>query len=217
MGNVRPVREALNIAGPAGQLEVLLEAPRGMGRHKVAVLCHPHPQHQGTMMNKVVHTLARAMNDMGIPAVRFNFRGVGASEGEYGAGIGEADDARAVSGWAVDHYDGADLCLLGFSFGGMVACRAALTENPVQLITVAPAVTSLASLLDGGQPDCPWLIVQGEDDEVVPCGAVLDWVNGMAPGPEIVVLPGVSHFFHGNLTLLRETVVSHLDSQWSTN
>lgn len=214
MSNVRPLREAVNIAGPAGQLEGLLEAPKRIDRHKVAVLCHPHPQHQGTMMNKVVHTLSRAMNDLGVPAVRFNFRGVGASEGEYAGGIGETDDARAVSSWSVNRYDGAELCLIGFSFGGMVACRAALTAHPAQLITVAPAVTSAEALLNGAQPDCPWLIVQGEADEVVSCTALLDWVNSLAPGPEVIVLPDVSHFFHGNLTLLRETVVSHLEARW---
>jgi alpha/beta superfamily hydrolase len=214
VGYAGPVKEALNIAGPVGQLEVLLEAPRQIDRQMVAVLCHPHPQHQGTMMNKVIHTLSRAMNDMGIPAVRFNFRGVGVSEGEYADGIGETDDVLAVSRWAVERYAGAELCLIGFSFGGMVACRAAMTAPPAQLITVAPAVTSLESLLERGQPDCPWLIIQGEADEVAPCTALLDWVNRLDSGPEVIVLPDVDHFFHGKLTLLRETVVSQLETQW---
>ncbi len=214
MGYAGPVKEALNIAGPAGQLEILLEAPRQIDRQMVAVLCHPHPQHQGTMMNKVIHTLSRAMNDIGVPAVRFNFRGVGISDGEYAGGIGETDDALAVSSWALNRYDGAELCLIGFSFGGIVACRAAMSAHPAQLITVAPAVTSLESLLNGGQPECPWLIVQGDADEVAPCAALLDWINRLEEGPEVIVLPDVDHFFHGKLTLLRKTVVSHLETHW---
>jgi alpha/beta superfamily hydrolase len=212
--NGRSSREALYIDGPAGQLEALLEVPKQVDRHTVAVLCHPHPQHQGTMMNKVIHTLSRSMNDLGIPAVRFNFRGVGTSEGKYAGGIGETDDALAVIEWARTRYGDADLCLLGFSFGGMVACRAALSARPKQLVTVAPAVLGMAALLNGAQPDCPWLVIQGETDEVVSCDALLEWFNQLAPGPELIVLPEVSHFFHGNLTLLRETVVSYLESAW---
>jgi alpha/beta superfamily hydrolase len=211
----RPVKEALYIDGPAGRLEALLEAPKNIERPMVAVLCHPHPQHQGTMMNKVIHTLSRSMNDLGVPAVRFNFRGVGASDGAYADGVGETDDALAVIDWARQRYAGADLCLLGFSFGAMVACRAALTAGAAQLITVSPAVSSMGGLLNGAQPECPWLIIQGDADEVVSCEALLDWVNRLSPGPELVILPEVDHFFHGKLTLLRETVVSHLESAWS--
>jgi len=204
----------LTIIGPTGQIEALLEVPRVGDEQRVAVLCHPHPQHQGTLMNKVVHTLSRAMNDLGMPAIRFNFRGVGASEGAFADGIGETDDTLAVIDWAMDHYPGAELCLLGFSFGAMVAARAALSAKPVQLVTVAPAATRMASLLDGRQPECPWLIVQGETDEVVACAEVVAWVNGFAPGPELVVVPDAGHFFHGRLTGLREIVVNHLVAQW---
>jgi alpha/beta superfamily hydrolase len=208
------LRDAVNILGPAGQLEALLEQPKEPLVRKIAVLCHPHPQYQGTMLNKVVHTLARSMNDLGVPAIRFNFRGVGASEGEYAGGIGETEDTLSVIDWARDRYPQAELCLVGFSFGAMVACRAALSADPIQLVTVAPAVTRMQGLLEGSQPACPWLIVQGEADEVVACSEVIQWVNGLAPGPELIVLPDVGHFFHGCLTLLRETVVSHFSSQW---
>jgi len=209
------LREAITIPGPAGQLEALLEEPKELREQKVAVLCHPHPQYQGTMLNKVVHTLARSMNDLGLPAIRFNFRGVGASEGEYGGGIGETDDTLSVINWALDRYSGAELCLVGFSFGAMVACRAALSTSPYQLVTVAPAVARMQGLLQNSQPDCPWLLVQGEADEVVACSEVIEWINGLAPGPELIVIPEVGHFFHGCLTLLRETVVSHLSAKWN--
>jgi alpha/beta superfamily hydrolase len=214
MGEGKRVRESLDISGPAGQIEALLEEPKEIQRPMVAVICHPHPQYQGTMHNKVVHTLSRSMNDLGVPTVRFNFRGVGASEGTYAEGIGEVDDALAVAQWAKHRYDCEQLCLLGFSFGGMVAARAALSAGPVQLVTVAPAVAAMEALLNGAQPDCPWLIVQGEADEVVSCEALVEWFNQLAPGPELVVLPDVSHFFHGKLTLLRETVVSYLQTSW---
>ena len=165
-------------------------------------------------MNKVVHTLSRAMNDLGVPAIRFNFRGVGASEGAFANGLGETDDTLAVVDWAEQHYPGAELCLLGFSFGGMVAARAALTAAPVQLVTVAPAASRMAGLLEGRQPECPWLIVQGETDDVVSCAEIVSWVDGLAPGPQLVVVPDTGHFFHGRLTKLREIVVNHLEAQW---
>jgi alpha/beta superfamily hydrolase len=203
------------ISGPAGELEALLEEPKGDLLPYVAVICHPHPLYHGTMLNKVVHTLSRAMNDLRVPVVRFNFRGVGASEGGYAEGIGEAQDALAVAAWAGTRYSNARLCLLGFSFGGMVACRAALGADVAHLVTVAPAVSRLGGILDGRQPACPWLIVQGDADEVVDCADVVEWFNSLTPGPELVVLPDVDHFFHGRLTLLRETVVGYFKDSWS--
>jgi alpha/beta superfamily hydrolase len=205
-----PRRASLTLEGPAGHIETLLEEPGASTGRAVAVLCHPHPQFHGTMLNKVVHTLARAVNRLGVPAVRFNFRGVGASDGRYTKGQGEVEDALAVSDWARQRYAGADLWLGGFSFGAMVACRAALTAAPARLVTVAPPATRSADFLDGAQPDCPWLIVQGDADEVCSCDAVIEWVNSLAPGPELVVLPGVDHYFHGRLTVLRETVEAFL-------
>jgi alpha/beta superfamily hydrolase len=204
------VKEALTIDGPAGQIEALLDAPQGGPDRRVAVLCHPHPQFQGTMLNKVVHTLARAMNDLAIPAIRFNFRGVGASSGEFGGGVGETQDALAVSRWALEKYPSAKLWLCGFSFGGMIAANAALSANPEQLVTIAPAVTRMKGLLGGAQPDCPWLIIHGEEDEVVDCDETVRWVNELSPGPRLILLPEVGHFFHGRLTVLRHTLVANL-------
>lgn len=211
MAGKAPIKDALTLHGPAGSIEALLETPREHDGSRVAVLCHPHPLYKGTMLNKVVHTLARTMNEIGMPALRFNFRGVGASEGEYGDGYGEGDDAAAVAEWARERFDGADVWLCGFSFGGMAACRAALSANPAQLLTVAPPAGRMSGILDGRQPGCPWLIVQGEDDEVVSCDEVVAWVNSLEPGPDLVVLPDVDHFFHGRLTVLRNTVLEKLN------
>ncbi len=206
-----PLRESLMLPGATGQLEALVEEPRSQSQPTaVAVLCHPHPQFQGTMLNKVVHTLGRFANDQGMPAVRFNFRGVGASDGDYADGYGEADDAAAVCQWARDRYAGAELWLAGFSFGAMAAARAALSVKPAQLVSIAPPAPRMAGLLEDRQPECPWLIVQGDADEVVDCEGVVNWVNTLAPGPRLLVLPGVDHFFHGKLTLLRDTLTEEL-------
>ncbi|MBA3564444.1 MAG: alpha/beta hydrolase [Gammaproteobacteria bacterium] len=198
----------LSIDGPAGRLEALLDEPK-QPASAVAVVCHPHPLHQGTMRNKVVHTLARAFNELELPVVRFNYRGVGASEGRYGDVVGETRDALAVVGWARHRWPGVDIWMGGFSFGAVVALRVALATEIAQLVTIAPPVEQLEPG-GGGQPDCPWLIVQGDRDEVVDCEAVVAWVNELAPGPRLVVLEGVSHFFHGRLTELKETLVDIL-------
>jgi len=204
-----PSKEFLTIDGPVGTLEGLLEVPEGFAGNRVAVLCHPHPQYQGTMLNKVVHTLARAMTDMGIAALRFNFRGTGVSEGTYAGGSGEVDDVEAVADYVAKRWPDADLWLAGFSFGAIVAARAALQLKPEQLISIAPAVNlpgrDLVAL-----PATPWLIVQGDADELVPVAAVRAWVASLSPSPELVVLPGVDHFFHGELGALRQTLLLRL-------
>lgn len=201
---------ALTIAGPAGRLEASLDEPDGATPTAVAVVCHPHPLHQGTLRNKVVHTLARTFHQLGLAAVRFNYRGVGASEGSYGELTGEIGDALAVVDWARARWPGTPIWMGGFSFGSIVALRVAQVTEIAQLVTIAPPVERF-DLAGGMQPACPWLIVQGGDDEVVDCEAVVAWVNALAPGPQLVVLEGVSHFFHGRLTELRETLVGNLE------
>ena len=163
------------------------------------------------MLNKVVHTVSRAMIDLGAPALRFNFRGVGASDGQYGEGVGETDDALAACEWMRARYPGAGLLLAGFSFGAMVACRAALTARPgASHQRSRRRWGARGSSSTAGSPDVPWLIIQGDADGVVPSEEVAAWVAELGAGPELVVLPGVDHFFHGNLTLLRQTLVERL-------
>ena len=205
-----PTKESLTINGPVGQLEALLEQPEAFDGRRVAVLCHPHPQHQGTMLNKVVHTLARAMTDLGILAVRFNFRGVGASDGEYGDGLGELDDLKYVAAWVRQRWPKAELWLAGFSFGAVVSARAAAQLAPARLVSIAPAVSILGREL-AVVPAMPWLIVQGDADDVVACNDVIEWAENLDPRPELIILPGVDHFFHGHLVSLRELLVAHLD------
>lgn len=164
------------------------------------------------MLNKVVHTLGRAMLELGAPVLRFNFRGVGASEGTWGDGIGETDDLIAAAGWVREHYPGAALWLAGFSFGAAVAIRAAAVLQPRHLVSVAPPVTRMAGLLGTTRPAGDWLVVQGKSDEVVSASDVEAWARALNPPPQLVLLPDVDHFFHGRLTLLRDTVVGHLGS-----
>ncbi len=193
------------IAGPVGKLEALshkLDAPEIRG---IAVICHPHPLHGGTMHNKVVHTLARAMDDLGLATVRFNFRGIGASDGTYDHTIGETQDLLAVIDWVREHYPDQPLWLGGFSFGGYVALRAASQRPIARLITIAPAV----SMFDTEPlqiPDCPWLLVQGDADDTVPHQKVLDWIATLDKPPRTIFLKGVEHFFHGQLVALRKTL-----------
>ncbi len=197
-----PETQRVQITGPAGPLEAIAEIPPDNDMAHIGVICHPHPLHGGSMNNKVVHMLGRTMQGLGAPTLRFNFRGVGASAGTFDDGKGETDDALAVIGWARARWAGADLWLAGFSFGGAVALRAAATSNPARLITVAPAVTRIdpASVR---MPTCPWLIVQGDLDQLVDAGAVREWAARLSPAPEIAMLSGAEHFFHGRLNDLR--------------
>lgn len=204
-----PVVEKLILDGPVGALEAVLEYPQGSLPAGSVVVLHPHPQHGGTMHNKVAHTLARAFVRLGYAALRFNFRGTEASEGDYDAGIGELEDALvAVSylrRWMQDKDAAAPLWLAGFSFGAAIAVRAALVAKPAGLISVAPAVSRFATDLDG-QPACPWLVIQGDADELVEVDDTVRWLDSLEPGPELIVIPGAEHFFHGRLIDLRTAI-----------
>ena len=203
---LRPPRpQALSIEGPAGSLEALLEEPETGRGAAFGVVCHPHPLQGGTLENKVVHTLARALQGLGIPTLRFNYRGVGKSEGAYDEGIGETEDALAVVRAGRVRWPHASVWLLGFSFGGIVALRAAARLPAAGLVTVAPAIGRLA--VGDRIPECPWLVVQGDSDEVVAPASVLEWARGLEAAPRVEVMAGAGHFYHGRLPELREKVV----------
>ncbi len=209
----RPAKtRAVVINGPAGGLEAAVEEPAAFGGGAVCVVCHPHPLYHGTMNNKVVHTIARTSVSLEVPAVRFNFRGVGASEGAWDEGRGEQEDALAVVDWARGEWPGTDLWLAGFSFGSFVALGASPDARPDRLIMVAPPVHRfpMAGMM---APDCPWLVVQGSDDEQVDARAVAAWVAERDPIPAFTLLNCVDHFFHGSLTRLRAVVTDFLGTQ----
>jgi alpha/beta superfamily hydrolase len=205
MNRQAPTLQEVSIAGPAGPIETLIERPPGAVAGIVAVCCHPHPLYGGTMQNKVVHTLARAAQDQGVTSLRFNFRGVGGSGGTYDNGAGESDDAAAVADWSRRELGAGELWALGFSFGSYVALQLAAARDARLLVTVAPPVHrfDFARL---EVPRCPWLVVQGDADELVNHESVLGWIRALDPAPVVEILPGAEHFFHGRLTGLRSLV-----------
>lgn len=190
---------------------MLIETPSPQGAvvSAFAVVCHPHPLHGGTLDNKVVYTVARAFMQLGAPAVRFNFRGVGASAGHYDEGRGETEDTLAVIAYGRRRWPQAALWLGGFSFGGAVALLAAARARPQRLVVVAPGVTKIEVPVSAA-PECPWLIVQGDADDVVPAPFVLEWAAGFRPAPALCVLPGAGHFFHGRTLELRDAVLAFM-------
>ena len=205
--------QSLTLTGPAGPIEAVLDLPEAdlfEAPHGTAVIAHPHPQFGGTMTNKVVQTIARACVQCGWRALRFNFRGVGASGGHYDEGRGEVDDMLAV----VAQTAPADqpLLLAGFSFGGFIAARAIDTLHPQRAIAGAVLVGTAASRFV--VPPVPaelhpqTLVVHGEQDDTVPLASVMDWARPQSL--PVTVVPGGEHFFHGQLPLLKALVVRHV-------
>jgi alpha/beta superfamily hydrolase len=190
------------IDGPSGKLEVAVSEPTGEERSAWGIVCHPHPLYGGTMHNKVVTTLAKTFQGMGVTTVRFNFRGVMRSEGSFDQGNGELDDLLAVIDWVQRERLKNEIWLAGFSFGAFIAAKAA-TQIPVnKLVTVAPPVQHFP--MQNLPPiTCPWVLVQGELDDVVPPKEVFEWAESRQPQPIIIRFPQAGHFFHGQLGELR--------------
>lgn len=197
-----PTLKKFSITGAAGNLEGIEHLPDEAPR-AIAVVAHPLPTMSGTMDNKVVTTLAKTFAEMGFVALRFNFRGVGASSGTFDEGDGEVEDAIAVARYGLREYGDLPLILSGFSFGGYVQARAAQSLHPQRLVLVAPAVGRFA------MPNVPanTLLIHGDQDDVVPLGKVMHWAR-----PQhlpIVIVPEEGHFFHGRLNELKEIVRHH--------
>ncbi|MGA7593851.1 MAG: alpha/beta fold hydrolase [Gallionella sp.] len=211
-----PALKKFAIAGPAGTLEGVAHLPDG-GPRAIAVLAHPLPTMGGTMDNKVVTTLAKTFVELGFVALRFNFRGVGGSEGGFDSGNGETEDVLAVVRDAQREYGDLPLILSGFSFGGYVQARAAqqLHPHPHRLVLIAPAVgRSVPSFKNStGMPPVrdDTLLVHGELDEIVALADVLNWARPLHL--PIMVLPGAGHFFHGRLNQLKLAVLHAFNGQ----
>ena len=210
--------QKLAIEGPAGTLEALWDSPTNHGAAQplgTAVIAHPHPLFGGTMDNKVVQTVARAFTQSGWNAVRFNFRGVGNSLGAYDEGRGELDDMLAV---VASHVASGPLALAGFSFGAFVAGSAAARLHAQRRVAHLVLVGAAASRFDLAQvPDSVrprTLLVHGEVDETVPLTAVMDWARPQ--NLPVTVLPGCSHFFHGQLPLLRQVICGGIAAHMAT-
>jgi alpha/beta superfamily hydrolase len=200
--------EKSTIPGEAGLIEIAIDTPAGPTRG-VAVIAHPHPLFGGTMDNKVVQTLARAFTQCGWTAVRFNFRGVGASSGSHDEGRGELQDLLAVVRHAAP---AGPLALAGFSFGAFVtthAFAALQAEREIaSLVLVGTAASRFNVATVTADAHVKTLVIHGETDDTVPLAAVLDWARPQAL--PVTVVPGVGHFFHGQLPLLKSLVVRHL-------
>lgn len=203
-----PTLKKFSITGPAGNLEGIVHLPDDEPR-AIAVVAHPLPTMGGTMDNKVVTTLAKTFAELGFVALRFNFRGVGASDGEFDSGNGEVEDMLAIVHHAHEVFGHLPLILSGFSFGGYVSARVAhkLHPQPHRLVLVAPAVGRFE------MPNVPHntLLIHGEHDEVVSLDDTMNWAR-----PQhlpIVVLPEAGHFFHGRLHQIKQLVLQDFHGQ----
>lgn len=198
---------ALTLPGPAGALEAAVDLPAAdaPAQPVVAIVCHPLPTEGGSMHNKVVTMAARALRESGVATVRFNFRGTGASEGGFDEGEGELDDLRAVAAWVRASRPGDALWLAGFSFGAYVSIRAAEELDPALLLSIAPPAGrwDFAAI---ATPTMPWLVIQGEADEIVDPKAVQAWLASLASEAQLVLMPDTSHFFHRKLMDLRGAI-----------
>ena len=201
------------IEGPAGAIEIAVDAPTGTSAG-IAVLAHPHPLFGGTLDNKVVQTMARAFVQAGWTTVRFNFRGVGQTEGVHDEGRGEIDDFLAV----VEHVAplaqaaGTRLALAGFSFGAYVATHAFARLHPLRpiakLVLVGTSVSRAPAAPIAADAHPISLVIHGEHDDTVLLSDVMDWARPQAL--PVTVVPGGGHFFHGQLPLLKSLVARHL-------
>lgn len=197
----------IDIDGPAGLLELLVDRPAPVEPelNALVVICHPHPLYGGTLDNKVVYSLARELAGLGCLAIRFNFRGVGRSEGHFDEGRGELADLLAVVGWGKRQYPERELWLGGFSFGAAVAAHGQPLCDAGRLFLVAPPVTM--PYWQGADPAVPTLVVHGGLDELIPVRAASDWADGH-PRSTFALVKEADHFFHGQLKPLRELVAA---------
>lgn len=199
------------LPAPSGFLEVLTSPPKENvePKNSIAIICHPHPLYSGTMHNKVVTTLKRVYSDLGMKTVRFNFRGVGKSSGEFANGVGELEDLMTVIKWAQQVCPQDEICLAGFSFGSYIAACAADIFPTKSLVCIAPPVErfDFAKL---NHISCPWIVVQGDQDDVVTPSEVYRWIDSLKLKPQLIRIPDASHFFHGKLLELRNELETAL-------
>lgn len=194
------------IDAPAGKLELQLDYAGACPAGKpVAILCHPHPLYGGSLTNKVVHMIGRAVNELGLASIRFNFRGVGQSTGVFDNGQGETQDLLAVAAWVRQRHPVSPIWLAGFSFGAYIALMGHQAVGAEKLLLVAPPVTRY-DLSSVAGVDIPWWVIQGGQDEVIDALAVDKWVKQQASPPTYEWFEPGSHFFHGQLNYLRDYV-----------
>lgn len=213
-----PAAQALVLLpGPVGDLEAMTDVPdpaEDIG--VVAILCHSEPNDGGTLHNKVVHIMERSLRELGARTVRFNFRGAGASDGEFDSGYGESEDLLAVAAWVREHRPRDQLWLGGFGFGCYVAMRACQKLPVACLVLVAPPVDDydFAAL---PLPQCPWLVIQGDADERTHADAVYAWVEAIEDPPQLVKIEDADHTFHRRLMDLRGVIKNGIRRAFRTD
>ena len=197
--------------GPAGRIEAILKEPDGPVE-RAAIVCHPHPLFGGTMHNKVVYRIARTLHEAGFAVLRFNFRGVGLSEGIHDEGRGEEDDLVAAMAFLEQRYPGAELWLSGFSFGSAVMIRVACRDNRAVGLVAVGFPVSKYEFQDLAACNLPKLFVQGSLDQFGPVNQLERLFSGLAEPKQLVVIDGADHFFDGHLTDLGNAISRFLDS-----
>jgi alpha/beta superfamily hydrolase len=199
------------IDGPTGQLEIAIDIPKTASlKPIIGIICHPHPLYSGTMQNKVVTSISWAFNQLDVVAFRFNYRGVGRSEGSYGNFVGEQDDLRCIIDYAKSYFPDHAIWLAGFSFGSFISASVAQTEPlTTHLLSVAPAVNH-ADFYNLTQVECPWSVIQGEQDDVVPPEEVYAWADAFKDRVNLKKIPLANHFFHGQIVTLRQAVIDEM-------
>ncbi|MGV6851453.1 MAG: alpha/beta hydrolase [bacterium] len=206
------------LSGPAGKIEAVADIPeQGENHEAVVIICHPNPSQGGTLRNKVVHILDRSLRELGVRTIRFNFRGVGDSEGSFDNGFGETEDLNSVADWVMRVRPQDELWLAGFSFGSWVTARAAQNLPVKQMVSIAPPV-DMYDFSELSEITCPWLVVQGDEDEIVSAEAVKSWVNNLQPKPQLIMMTESGHFFHRRLMDLRGVIKNGIRRQhpdWS--
>jgi hypothetical protein len=204
---MRSKSETTLIGGPAGELEVRFRAVENSEQAGLVVISHPHPQFGGTMNNKVVTTLEKALQEKGYATAVYNFRGVGRSQGQYDGGVGEVDDLVAVVNWARTHFNVDRFSLAGFSFGSYITLKAQPVLQAERLMIVAPPV-GLYDFSAIEEVRVPWEMVIGLEDEVVEVAEMMQWFGRLQQKPTLYARANASHFFHGQLLWLKRIILS---------
>ncbi|MGZ3625388.1 MAG: alpha/beta hydrolase [Ktedonobacteraceae bacterium] len=204
----------VNIPTQTGHLEGILKPEEeGIIPRYAALLCHPHPLYGGTMHNKVVFKVAQALQILGMPALRFNFRGVGHSTGTYDEGRGEMEDVRFAIEFLSRRYPGLPVILGGFSFGAYVALRVAVIDDRVQAMIGlgVPARMFEGEHLQGSHK--AKLIIQGTKDELAPYALTAQWFEQVPAPKSLVAVQGSDHFFQGHLDEIQAIIISFVQDQ----
>jgi alpha/beta superfamily hydrolase len=211
--NMSPGENAIILEGEAGQVEAILHLPKGdvtkTPVQAMMICCHPHPLHGGTMTNKIVHIICKTFSKLGLPTLRFNFRSIGESEGSHDDGIGESKDLLILSELMHETWPDRELWLAGFSFGSWVAANSAVEAKAKQLLSIAPPVHHF-DFKNFQQPSCPWLVLMGDEDDVVEPSKVYEWIAEQDINkPELIRFPEAGHFFHGEMVNMSKIFEQH--------